>query len=252
MMNKHSLIFKVADLLIEFYCNNKEDASFLRKRYPGFLVEKRATFTPAGKIFLTKSRSQNVQVKQDKIYLPLESLRKEFSRFNIFFEIALMPILGKNKGFILHASSLVKDNLGYVFTGQEDSGKTTVRKLFPELVCLGDDTAILRKVGSKFFLFSSPFYQRDYKPCAGYKVPVAGLFVLAKKVDFNRVEPLVFPEDLRAVLSNAYISETKSNIQEKELLSKNCYEFSLKNRIFALSFKKDRSFWPLIEGIIQE
>jgi len=246
------LIFKVADLLIEFYCNNKEDASFLRKRYPGFLVEKRATFTPAGKIFLTKSRSQNVQVKQDKIYLPLESLRKDFSLFNIFFEIALMPILGKNRGFILHASSLVRDNLGYIFTGQEDSGKTTVRKLFPELVCLGDDTAILRKVGKQFFLFSSPFYQRDYKPCAGYKAPVASLFVLAKKADFNRVELLVFPENLRAVLSNAYISETKNNIQEKELLSKNCYEFCLKTKIFALSFKKDRSFWPLLERAVKK
>ena len=252
MINKHSLIFKVADLLIQFYCKSEDDATFLKDKYANFLVKRSNSAQLAGRVFFDKERSKEIQIKEDDIYISHLPLSKEFGKFNIFFEIAMMPILGRNNGFILHASSLVKNGLGYIFTGKEDRGKSTIIKLFSELVCLGDDTAIIRKVDNHFFLFSSPFYQRNYKPEKNLKVLVRTIFALTEIADFNLVKPLFFPDDFKALLSNAYISEMDTEDKEKELLARNCYEFCLKNKIFSLSFKKNRSFWPLLEKIIQE
>lgn len=246
-MNKHSLIFKVADLLIQFYCKSEDDATFLRNKYTNFLVKKNDPGRLAGRVFFDKERSKEIQIKEDDIFISHLPLSKEFGKFNIFFEIAMMPILGTNNGFILHASSLVKDGTGYVFTGKEDRGKSTIIKLFSELICLGDDTAIIRKINNRFFLFSSPFYQRNYKPEKNLKVLVRTVFALTEIADFNLVKPLFFPDDFKALLSNAYFSEMDKGGKEQELLAKNCFEFCLENKIFSLSFRKDRSFWPLLE-----
>lgn len=245
-------MFKIADLPILFYCKNEEEASFIRGKYHSFLTKRSKILRPAGKIFFGQSSSLKIQVKGKNVYLPSVSLAKKFGCFDLFFEILLMPILAMNKGFILHASSLVKNGLGYIFVGEENTGKSTIRKLFPDLVCLGDDTAIVRKADSCFFLFSCPFYQRNYKPSSNLKVPIAGVSVLTAKADFNLVKPLSFPENFKAILSNAYISGLEKKDQEKESSSKICYEFCLENKIFALSFKKDRSFWPFLEEAVKQ
>jgi len=248
---EYSFLLGVANFPIQFYCKKKADSSFFRKKYGDFLIKKGDANKPVCKIFFIKHHSRQIQVKGKNFYLPVLPLKKNFRLFNDLLRIVLIYVLNRNNGFILHASVLVENRLGYIFVGKEDTGKSTIRKLFPELVCLGDDTAIIRKIRRRFFLFGSPFYQRTNRAYPNQKVLIRAVFEL-KKADFNLVKLLSFPENLKSLSSNTYIANIGKKSEEKELLLKNYSDFCLKNKTFSLYFKKDRSFWPLLEQSISE
>lgn len=244
-MRNYSLLLEIAGLSVKFYCKQKTDATFLKKRYADYAIEKEEVKKPACEIFFPYHGSRQIQAKGVKFYIPALLLRSKFRRFNDFLRVILMYVLSRNKGFILHASSLVKNDFGYIFIGKEDAGKSTIRKLFPEFVCLGDDSALVRKVRGQYFLFGSPFYQRTYRAYRNRKVPIKGVFEL-KRANFNLIKLLPFPENVKAISSNSFITNLGRKGQEKELLLKNSFDYCLRNKVFSLSFEKSRFFWSLL------
>lgn len=243
--NSLKLEIEIAELPFQFYCKRKGDASFLKEKYSDFLL-KEGVKKPVGKIFLTNRNFQKIRAEGNKFYLPQISIKNHFRQFNDLFRIVAGYVLNRNQGFVFHASSLVKNGYGYIFIGKENAGKSTVRKLFPELVCLGDDSAVIRKVNKHFFLFGSPFYQRTQKSYPNRKVPIKAVFSL-NQTDYNLVKLLSFPESFTTLSANSFIADISEKSKERRLVFEKVMPFCQENKIFSLFFKKERSFLPLLD-----
>jgi len=111
---------------------------------------------------------------------------------------------------------------------------------------LGDDSAVIRKVNKRFFLFGSPFYQRTQKSYPNRKVPIKAVFSL-NQADYNLVRLLAFPDDVKVVSANSFITDIHEKSKERRLIFEKAMAFCQENKIFSLFFRKERPFWFLLK-----
>jgi hypothetical protein len=91
-------------------------------------------------------------------------------------------------GVLLHAASIEKDELGYVFLGASGSGKSTLAAISRQGRVVSDDLSLVRRQAGRFVLSGTPFrgtYQGG-RPLRG-DFPIAGLFRIFQAPQ-NRVE----------------------------------------------------------------
>jgi len=174
-------------------------------------------------------------------------LKKNFLTFNNKDLLSvIVSVMNRNNGFVLHASSLVRKGLGYIFVGKKGAGKSTVRQLFPDLLSLGDDLALVRKEGHRYNLFGSPVYQRANRIYPNKKVRIAGVFELVQaEEDF--LERLSFTQAVNSIVKHAFVCDKEPrDRQGKILLVKTCADFCQKVRCYKLFFTKSRKLMNLI------
>lgn len=80
-------------------------------------------------------------------------------------------------GFSIHASTVVKEGMGYLFLGKSGTGKSTHSRLWmetwPEVELLNDDNPIVRMVDGQCRVYGSPWsgktpcYQQRFAPLKG-------------------------------------------------------------------------------------
>ena len=89
-----------------------------------------------------------------------KSVIELFRRF--IDQFLVINLLSKNKGFLLHASSVVWKQKGICFTGISGKGKSTLLNLFKDEVAaeclLNDDRCALRNYGNRWRVFGTPWY----------------------------------------------------------------------------------------------
>lgn len=249
---KESITLKIANLLIKLYPKDKNDLFFLRSKYIDFVLKQQPrslnNISPQYEIIATESlKKKEIKVRGNKFYIPILNLKQDFLYFNDLFRLIFTHIITRQNGILLHASSIIKDKSGYIFIGEEGAGKSTVRRLFSDLISLGDDIAIIRKVNNKFFLFGSPFYQKTNKSYPSIKIPIAGIYRLIKS-DQNLLQLLKFPQNIKEIMSQSFISNFGLIEEEKRLLVQNIYHLSLTTNCFRLFFRKDKSFFKLLKS----
>lgn len=67
-------------------------------------------------------------------------------------------LLSRERGFLLHASSAVRNGKAFLFTGPSGAGKTTIARLAPsDVVVLSDEISYVRRVGDGYVAFGTPF-----------------------------------------------------------------------------------------------
>lgn len=235
-----------ARLPVVFWIQKKSDFEFLKNKFSNYIYHENYNLNKAFNFILKASSNEKASVKDNFYYISALPLRRNFRRFNDYLKIAVINILNKNDGFILHASSIIYKKKGYVFMGKKGAGKSTVRKFLSSFVCLGDDSALVRKVGNNFYLFGSPFYQKTNRTYPSLKVPIAGTFLL-KKSNYDLITPLSFSQNFESVLSNTFFSGINDNRIEKNTLFNTCNKFCSQIEGYSLRFKKNHSFWPLVK-----
>lgn len=161
-----------------------------------------------------------------------------------------MGVLNSSGGMLLHASSVVIAEKGFVFMGDEGAGKSTIRTLLSQYMSLGDDTAIIRKRGNKIYLYGSPLYQRTKMAYPNKKVLVAGIFSLVQ-APFNLIQTLDLPSQLRQLSNNVWLSGLDGFQNEKQALARTLLSFSNFQRVFTLYFKKTPEIGTLLLAFSQ-
>lgn len=76
------------------------------------------------------------------------------------FLMCFMNILLHNDGIILHSAGALSGKYGYIFCGKSGSGKTTLSNLLKrsgKYILITDESVIVRKQGSKFIIYGSPW-----------------------------------------------------------------------------------------------
>jgi hypothetical protein len=153
-------------------------------------------------------------------------------------------LLAPEGGFLLHASSAVRNGKGFLFSGLSEAGKTTMTRLAPsDVVLLTDEASYVRRVGGQYRAFGTPFAGDLAEPGKNVSAPIAALYLLAKSTE-NRVSPMEPAEALRRLMRNIlFFAEDTALVN---LIFQSACAFIATVPVFELSFVPDRRVWDLI------
>jgi hypothetical protein len=111
-------------------------------------------------------------------------------------------LLAPRGGFLLHASSAVRNGNAFVFSGVSGAGKTTISRLTPpDATLLTDEISYIRPRGDGYEACGTPFAGDWGKNGANISAPLKEIHMLAQGLE-NKRELLPAPEAARALLRN--------------------------------------------------
>jgi hypothetical protein len=111
-------------------------------------------------------------------------------------------LLAREGGFLLHASSAIRNGSAFLFSGVSGAGKTTMVKLAPpDVVVLTDEASYVTRSGGEYFAVGTPFFGELARVGANERAPIEGLYLLAKGPE-NKIEPIAGAEAVRALIRN--------------------------------------------------
>jgi hypothetical protein len=268
----HYIYINIADLPIKIYC---PDNIFLAKIKSIFLnfIDKKETvpsfefrFEIINKFkeinHLSKNRdSEVIDLKiefEDKIaflqldpstkvshcYIPQEAYD---SILDSIFELLISFVLVLNKGINLHATSIIKDNKGYVFFGPSGAGKSTIaNSALP--FALHDERTIIRLVNNKFRVYNSPFKYRINKKVMNKSAEIASVFHIIKSRN-NKIKKEPISKMIRAFEKQVIFLKMIDNLGKKDMLQKNIHKLFKNKSNYSLYFRKKCDFWSIINEI---
>jgi len=219
--------------MILLYTNTNQEHDFLANKYEDYIVTDSQEKTAVVSIACGFEHRE----KEIPSFVFKESVIERFGLFSEFFRKILMGVLNTHDGALLHASSIVYKNQGFIFIGHEGAGKTTIRKLLNNYVSLGDDTAIIRIRGEKTYLYGSPLYQRTKRSYPNKRVLICGIFSL-KQAKYALINDLDLNQQVKALSSNVFLSGLKEFNNENRKLSLTLFTLGQQQLVHNLSFAK--------------
>lgn len=153
-------------------------------------------------------------------------------------------LLAEEGGFLLHASSVVRDGRAFLFTGVSGAGKTTISQLAPsDATLLTDEISYIRRSGDGYRAYGTPFAGSLQKPGENISAPIAGAFLLSKGTQI-RIEPVEQSMAARSLLRNilffARDTELVNHLFEAAL------EFVSRVPVRKLIFTPEERVWDMI------
>jgi hypothetical protein len=111
-------------------------------------------------------------------------------------------LLAREGGFLLHASSAIRNGRAFLFSGVSGAGKTTIARLGPpDAVLLTDEISYVTKRDGRYFAVGTPFYGELARAGENLDAPIEALYLLAKGPE-NRIEPIEDADAVRGLLGN--------------------------------------------------
>jgi hypothetical protein len=165
-------------------------------------------------------------------------------KLDSLIRILLSVLLLKERGFLLHAATVIRDGRAYIFTGRSGAGKSTVASLSPEGSVLTDEISLLRWFNGDWHAFGTPFWGEFRAVGANRYVPLAGIYQLVQAKE-NRAQQLEPAPALRALFPNVlfFSSETHRTQQLLDILTGLVRQF----QVFRLGFLPHTEFWRVID-----
>ena len=153
-------------------------------------------------------------------------------------------MLAPEGGFLLHASSAVRNGKSFLFSGLSEAGKTTIARLAPaDATLLTDEASYVRKVDGRYFAYGTPFAGELGAPGKNISAPVAALYLLKKAAD-NRIEEIRPAEAIQRLLRNILFFAHQPGMV-RQVFEAAC-DFVAAVPVFELSFFPDQRVWELI------
>ncbi len=153
-------------------------------------------------------------------------------------------LLAKEGGFLLHASSGVRNGRAFLFSGVSGAGKTTIASFAPpEVTLLTDEVSYITRQGETYSAFGTPFAGELQKAGANVRAPIAALYLLAKGHE-NKIEPLDAVTATRALMRN--ILFFAGDPAMVKLVFESACDFASRVPVHRLTFMPDARVWELI------
>jgi hypothetical protein len=148
-------------------------------------------------------------------------------------------------GFLLHAASAIRDNRAFLFAGISGAGKTTLTRLAPpDVKILTDEISYVRKEGTDFHAYGTPFAGELGRPGENISAPVQVLFLL-EKGPRCRLDYVYAGAATRALLRNILFLTQDSELVYR--LFETAISFVSRVPVRRLVFTPDERAWGLIE-----
>jgi hypothetical protein len=111
-------------------------------------------------------------------------------------------LLAKTGGFLLHASSAIRNGRAFLFSGVSGAGKTTIAKLAPpDVALLTDEISYVVPQEGQYMAMGTPFFGELARPGENLSARIEALYLLAHGPE-NKIEPLAGAAAVRALLEN--------------------------------------------------
>ncbi|MFH1613316.1 MAG: hypothetical protein ABIB46_06330 [bacterium] len=259
----NNLVIEIGNIGIEIQCEDKVFLNLIKEKYKNFLSNKKPKYLI---ILLLKKKigkkidGVKVSYLENKIIIERYGLYSEidlkkqiititqikiFQNFDAFLRIFFSLILVEKNGFLLHASSIIKDNKAFVFTGKSEAGKSTIVKLSPECTLLSEEVSLIKQVRNRFYVYGTPFFGELGICGINKKAELYKIFTL-QKAKQNFIKKIKNKESIEKLMSNILFFSNNA------LISKNlfnlCFKFLKKHSLQELHFTLDNSFWKTINA----
>lgn len=255
---------KIAEIICLFSSDNLQFIAFLKEKYKNFLT----IDSPDIKIEIlnyniSKSNTYNFKIRLEKKKIFIKrgkfdsvidlNLKKGYLKnlnniyeFNSFLRILYSIFLVEEKGFLLHSASLIRENKGYLFCGQSETGKSTIIKINPQYLALTDEISIIKKKKDGFYIYNSPFWgELSPRQTENINTKVEAIYILHKDKK-NFVTKITQKETIIKLVSNIILYTQNLEINKK-LLSVSI-DFCKKVKAYDLHFLPNLSFWEVIDS----
>lgn len=220
------------------------------KHYSGFIIKDHI-----GKIDyfidINETSSLLTIIKKPQLYFfnLFENIRKNkivtyyqisLVQFQMVLREVLLDLLADNHGFIMHGSAVNKAyDASYIFTGKNGAGKSTAMSLLnPLFPALADDTVIVKKEKEGYYLYQTPFIEKnDWVKKSGKRFFINKIFFI-KKANYFKIEKI----NDKNLLTQKLIQQfwTKDEVKKKQI--KTLFEFvSEYNNFYYLYFSKNKN-----------
>jgi len=150
--------------------------------------------------------------------------------------------------FLIHASGVVHNAMGFVFTGPSGVGKSTVASLSSQEMVLNDETVIITKKNGIFFVQSTPF-NGSFKSKENGSALLRAIFLLEQS-NRHYLIPVGKAESIKKFVKQVIFSAPLLSLDKKDAFSKMLDFCSILVRevpVFRLGFRMDRGFWDCID-----
>jgi hypothetical protein len=154
-------------------------------------------------------------------------------------------LLSRVRGFLLHASSVVRNGRAFLFTGPSGSGKTTIARLAPtDAVVLTDEISYVRRLGDQYVAYGTPFAGELSDAGEPVSAPIAAVFGLAWAPDTSH-ERLAEAAAVRLLMRNIlFFAEDPALIGH---VFETACEFAGAVPAYRLAFAPDARVWSTIQ-----
>lgn len=153
-------------------------------------------------------------------------------------------LLAPEGGFLLHASSAVRNGRAFLFSGVSEAGKTTMARLAPpDVTLLTDEASYIRKVNGQYLAYGTPFAGELGEPGKNISAPVAALYLL-KQGPVNRIDPIPPADALRRLLRNILFFAHEPQLVRQVFDAAAAFVAAVP--VFELTFLPDQRVWELI------
>jgi len=153
-------------------------------------------------------------------------------------------MLAPQGGFLLHASSAVRNGKAFLFSGVSEAGKTTMARLAPpDVALLTDEASYVRKVDGRYLAYGTPFAGELGQPGKNISAPIAALYLL-KKAPENSIEKIHPAEATQRLLRNILFFAHQPEMV-RQVFDAAC-AFVAAVPVFQLAFFPDQRVWELI------
>jgi hypothetical protein len=259
-----SVVVEIGGLPIRLRCDNPEFVRQIQERYTGYLsssTEARFDFeielAPPG----TKSRDADVSVTwvSGRWLMERGDFRAEWNpstargriqqtinpySLDCVLRIVHTLLLAREGGFLLHASSAIRNGRAFLFSGVSGAGKTTMARLAPpDAALLTDEISYVTRAKGGYFAVGTPFFGELSRAGENLRAPIEALYLLAKGPE-NKIEPIEGADAVRGLLGNVLFFARDPEFV-KMVFDAAC-DFVARVPVRRLTFVPDPSVWELI------
>ncbi|MBZ5659848.1 MAG: hypothetical protein LAO08_05515 [Acidobacteriia bacterium] len=216
------VVVDIGGLPIRLRCGDPAFVQQIEERYAGYVTSSsKPSFhfdielAPRG----TASRDEDVRVSWDSgrwlmqrgdfraewnPATALGSIRQTINPYALdsVLRIVHTLLLAGKGGFLLHASSAIRNGRAFLFSGVSGAGKTTMARLAPpDAALLTDEISYVIRQGGGYLAVGTPFYGELARAGENLRAPIEALYLLAKGPE-NKIEPLAVADAVRGLLGN--------------------------------------------------
>ena len=261
---RSSVVIEIGGLPIRLHCDDPAFIGLLIERYAGYASSSgTASFdfelelAPAG----TESGDEDLSVTWDSGRWLIErgDFRAEWNpssasgriqqtinpySLDSVLRVVHTLLLARQGGFLLHASSAIRNGRAFLFSGVSGAGKTTIARLAPpDAALLTDEISYVTRQGDRYFAVGTPFFGELARVGENLRAPIACVYLLAKGPE-NKIEPVDGADAVRGLLGNILFFARDPEFVE--LVFDAAFEFVSHVPVRRLTFVPDTRVWELI------
>ncbi len=153
-------------------------------------------------------------------------------------------LLARKGGFLVHASSAIRNGRAFLFSGVSGAGKTTMARLAPpDAALLTDEISYVTLQNGQYTAVGTPFFGELARAGENLRAPIECVYLLAKGPE-NKIEPIMGADAVRGLLGNILFFARDPEFVK--LVFDAAFDFVSRVPIRRLTFVPDSRVWELI------